>query len=131
MTSDEGRQQWRFIGAIAVLGAIGMLGLLIGYGFSNHANDLQTKSLHERLNNQAGEILTNRARITQLEEDYTSRGIPIPAVPTTTTSPRARSSPTARPSPSSTTSTTRPPSTTTTTVPPKPCTVNLGGVCIR
>lgn len=131
---EDRRQAWRMVGAMGMLVAIGIFGLLAGYGFSDHANDEQSKSLHDKLDRQAGEILANRARINQLEGDYARRGIPIPAPPvttTTTTQPPRRT-----PSSTSTTSTTRPPSTsttstTTTTVPPKPCTVNVAGVCIR
>lgn len=126
---EERRQQWRYIGAISILVAVGIFGLLFGYGFSDHANDQQNKDLRTEVRDQAGEILTNRARINQLEAGYANQGLPIPAPPTTTTTPPPRRS-TSTTRPTSTTTTSSPPPTTTTTSPPPPRGTCIAGVCI-
>lgn len=126
--NEDRRQAWRMVGAIAVLISIGMFGLLAGSRFSDHTNDQQDRSLHRKLDRQAGEILVNRARINQLEEDYANRGIPVPAPTTTTTVPH-RSTSTTRPTTRSTTTTSSPRPTTSTTAPP-PRGACIAGVCI-
>lgn len=129
--AEDRKQSWRMLGAGLLLIGFGMFGLLAGYKFSSADQTGRVDKLRNQVVDQGSEILTNRARIAQLEGELQARNIPIPPAATTTTTRAPVTTTPSQPARPATPPSTppAPPTTTTTTAPPR-CTAQVAGLCI-